>query len=236
LIRDWQGKSHHVTVLERGVLYRKKNYRSLSQVDADPGDGLDGVEVETSVENVPEIFSIEFSYNPRRPLNWGTTIGDTYLSNSVPYVAVFKPPVDPKMLDYRFFRGMAQQPDLQLIPAPGSGTMLVVRNTDEEKKSDFLSIGGLEYKRISMPHDDWSPSGNVMALKDLEGAQAILYCPPFVCRFTNLSEVWDASKPGNIALVINGQRIDFDMTHLTTTTTSHYGKVYSYVFPRFVAF
>ena len=32
LIRDWQGKSHHVTVLERGVLYRKKNYRSLSQV------------------------------------------------------------------------------------------------------------------------------------------------------------------------------------------------------------
>ena len=25
LIRDWQGKSHHVTVLDRGVLYRKKN-------------------------------------------------------------------------------------------------------------------------------------------------------------------------------------------------------------------
>jgi len=32
LIRDWQGKSHHVTVLDRGVLYRKRNYRSLSQV------------------------------------------------------------------------------------------------------------------------------------------------------------------------------------------------------------
>jgi hypothetical protein len=32
LIRDWQGKSHHVTVVDRGVLYRKKNYRSLSQV------------------------------------------------------------------------------------------------------------------------------------------------------------------------------------------------------------
>src|SRR5258708_13730497 len=32
LIRDWQGKSHHVTVLNRGVLYRGKNYRSLSQV------------------------------------------------------------------------------------------------------------------------------------------------------------------------------------------------------------
>jgi hypothetical protein len=32
LIRDWQGKSHQVTVLDRGVLYRKKNYRSLSQV------------------------------------------------------------------------------------------------------------------------------------------------------------------------------------------------------------
>ena len=32
LIRDWQGSSHHVTVLDRGVLYRKKNYRSLSQV------------------------------------------------------------------------------------------------------------------------------------------------------------------------------------------------------------
>jgi len=32
LIRDWQGKSHHVAVLDRGVLYRKKNYRSLSQV------------------------------------------------------------------------------------------------------------------------------------------------------------------------------------------------------------
>ncbi|MGO9453883.1 MAG: DUF2924 domain-containing protein [Candidatus Binataceae bacterium] len=32
LIREWQGKSHHVTVFDRGVLYRKKNYRSLSQV------------------------------------------------------------------------------------------------------------------------------------------------------------------------------------------------------------
>src|SRR5450755_3100185 len=32
LIRDWRGQSHHVTVLERGVLYRKENYRSLSQV------------------------------------------------------------------------------------------------------------------------------------------------------------------------------------------------------------
>jgi Protein of unknown function (DUF2924) len=32
LIRDWQCKSHHVTVLDRGVLYRKKNYRSLTQV------------------------------------------------------------------------------------------------------------------------------------------------------------------------------------------------------------
>ena len=32
LIRDWQGKSHQVTVLDRGVTYRKKNYRSLSQV------------------------------------------------------------------------------------------------------------------------------------------------------------------------------------------------------------
>src|SRR5260370_34537825 len=32
LIRDWQGKSHHATVLDRGVLYRERNYRSLSQV------------------------------------------------------------------------------------------------------------------------------------------------------------------------------------------------------------
>ena len=32
LIRDWQGKSHHVTVLDGGVLYRNRSYRSLSQV------------------------------------------------------------------------------------------------------------------------------------------------------------------------------------------------------------
>jgi len=32
LIRDWRGQSHQVTVLERGVAYRQKNYRSLSQV------------------------------------------------------------------------------------------------------------------------------------------------------------------------------------------------------------
>jgi hypothetical protein len=32
LIRDWRGQSHQVTVLERGVLYRKEHYRSLSQV------------------------------------------------------------------------------------------------------------------------------------------------------------------------------------------------------------
>ena len=27
LIRDWRGQSHQVTVLERGVLYRKEHYR-----------------------------------------------------------------------------------------------------------------------------------------------------------------------------------------------------------------
>ena len=32
LIRNWRGQSHQVTVLERGVLYRKEHYRSLSQV------------------------------------------------------------------------------------------------------------------------------------------------------------------------------------------------------------
>lgn len=32
LIRDWRGQSHRVTVLARGVSYRQKNYRSLSEV------------------------------------------------------------------------------------------------------------------------------------------------------------------------------------------------------------
>ena len=32
LIRDWRGKSHHVKVLEHGVLYRDKQYDSLSEV------------------------------------------------------------------------------------------------------------------------------------------------------------------------------------------------------------
>ena len=32
LIRDWHGTGHQVTILDRGVLYNKKNYRSLSQV------------------------------------------------------------------------------------------------------------------------------------------------------------------------------------------------------------
>ena len=32
LMREWQGITHEVTVLERAVLYRKKQYRSLSEV------------------------------------------------------------------------------------------------------------------------------------------------------------------------------------------------------------
>jgi hypothetical protein len=32
LMRDWQGVTHEVTVLERGVLYRQQRYRSLSEV------------------------------------------------------------------------------------------------------------------------------------------------------------------------------------------------------------
>jgi hypothetical protein len=32
LIRDWRGQSHRITVLERGVSYRQRNYRSLSEV------------------------------------------------------------------------------------------------------------------------------------------------------------------------------------------------------------
>lgn len=32
LLREWQGRSHHVTVLDEGVLYQKRRYRSLSEV------------------------------------------------------------------------------------------------------------------------------------------------------------------------------------------------------------
>jgi Protein of unknown function (DUF2924) len=32
LIREWQGTTHKVTVLERGVIYRTQQYRSLSEV------------------------------------------------------------------------------------------------------------------------------------------------------------------------------------------------------------
>lgn len=31
-MREWQGITHEVTVLDRGVLYRKEHYRSLSEV------------------------------------------------------------------------------------------------------------------------------------------------------------------------------------------------------------
>ena len=32
LMRDWQGTTHEVRVLDRGVLYKRKRYRSLSEV------------------------------------------------------------------------------------------------------------------------------------------------------------------------------------------------------------
>ena len=32
LMRDWQGATHEVKVLDRGVLYKRKRYRSLSEV------------------------------------------------------------------------------------------------------------------------------------------------------------------------------------------------------------
>ena len=32
LIRQWRGANHQVTVLDHGVLYREKRYRSLSEV------------------------------------------------------------------------------------------------------------------------------------------------------------------------------------------------------------
>ena len=35
LVRDWGRTSHHVTVLERGFLYRDRHYRSLSQIARD---------------------------------------------------------------------------------------------------------------------------------------------------------------------------------------------------------
>lgn len=32
LMRDWQGTTHEVKVLDRGVMYKRKRYRSLSEV------------------------------------------------------------------------------------------------------------------------------------------------------------------------------------------------------------
>jgi hypothetical protein len=68
-----------------------------------------GWQVLEAAGGVPEIFETEFSYDPlplktvagqRSAIIEGSTIGNTYLFNFVPYVAVFKHPVDPKTLAF----------------------------------------------------------------------------------------------------------------------------------------
>ena len=212
----------------------EKTITNLVDHRAQPGTVLNGVEVLTSVNRVPDVFSVGFSYAPG-PIRSGRTTGDTYLRSAAPYVAVFKTPIDPKTFNSEHVAFGVLKPDLQLTPAPGAGKMILVRERYPENESDFLDGGDLHFDRIEMPRDSWFPSGNVMALKQLEGAQAIIYCPWFVCTYPELREVWDATMFGGIALIINDQRIDLNMRHLAATATS-YGTVYSYVFPRLVPF
>jgi len=114
-------------------------------------------------------------------------------------------------------------------------TMTLVKNRSDERMADYLRAGGLRYERIDMPRNSWSPSGRVMSIKDLEGAQAIIYCPWFVTTYPDRRDCWNATKLHSIYLVINDQRVPISGKDLRATPTE-YGTIYTYIFPRLVNF
>jgi hypothetical protein len=195
------------------------------------GTTRDGVRVITSRSKVPEVFSFDFKYGPGT--SGAKTKGEIYLEDSVPYIAIFKKPINPEA--YVGSYEPLLRPDLSLIPAPGAGQMYLVKSPDELDESGYLVSGDLRYGRVDLPRSSWSPSGKIMSLKDLEGAQAII-CPPWdVWGAAGLQELWDVTRLGRIVLFVNDLRIPIETKQLKVTQTS-YGKVYSYVFPKLVEF
>jgi hypothetical protein len=152
-------------------------------------------------------------------------IATELINDVVPRVALYKRPIDAR----GFSPNSWPTPDLSLVPTPSPPTLTGILD-------DFggESLRGLTVKRDGMdvPADRWSPSGDIVSIEDLVGAEAIIYIPWRV-PWRNDDPVQKLWKQSTVSVVFFFNRQKVDLTRAATSAEdSDHLRVFTYVFTR----
>jgi hypothetical protein len=139
-------------------------------------------------------------------------IGD--LIKKIPQIEFYKPPVDPS-------KNFVRRGDLRLVATAGDLRLEGVLGHDEKVES--LAI---KWRGMNAPANKWSPTGALISLEELPGAQVVMYFPTIGSK--GLTELWNQCT-GSAAFYFNYQRVD--MKREPVRTRDIYGQtVLSYQF------
>lgn len=145
-----------------------------------------------------------------------------YIISAIPYIDIFRIPIDPKM-----FRSIRQYSSdllgdliLSLLPtAPISNAISVT----DSKINHVLFV-----RRNMMAQIEYA-NGRIMSIKDLEGAQAIIYLRGEI--YEKFGDLWRYAKPEFMRIQINGVDLSLHSQDLRMVETNSGETVYEYRFP-----
>lgn len=160
----------------------------------------------------------------------------------LPHVAIFRTPIDPLELVSEPDRLTTADLSFE-YPFPSFNKqwspirLSFFWHPDPIKPFKFTDAS-IEYPQEDIPAERWSTTNKILSLKDLEGAQMIIFTSSKSSWRTtspNSQAKWNATMPAAIQFTINKHPIKIDITKLVTTR-QHGRTVHSYIFPKLVDF
>ena len=127
--------------------------------------------------------------------------------NTIPAIKLYKHPVE--------FPSVSA-PDLQLVPMPQNTVPSLTGRLNFN--GDLETLSSIRYG-VDAPYAKWSPSGNLVSVEDLVGAQAAVYLPGN--EIGGLAEVWKATHV-RVEFYFNNQRISPDRNAVSVTDEPMY--------------
>ncbi len=163
------------------------------------------------------LISVSSEAFPKKPQDGAAA---EFVNDVVPRVALYRRPIDPKL-----FGTSGPRSDLDLIPTPNLPTLTGVLDDFGGERLQSLTV---RREGMDAPADRWHPSGDLVSIEDLVGAEAIIYMP---WRGNDPAEkLWKQSTV-SVVFFFNHQRVGF-AREATSAEDNDHMRVFTYFFTK----
>lgn len=199
--------------LDAGITGLIDNYAHVAECHA-------GIEAVTKHTDDWEHAVIKICSDEGLPTKERDGLAATLIIDTVPRIALYKTPVDIALFRKLFNPAPA---DLHLMPIATAPNITGV--LDEAGKLEGIS---LQRSALIAPPDKWYPSGEIVSVEDLVGAEAVIYMP--WTESAPAESMWKQSGV-SVMFYFNHQlvRLDRDATPAVDATGQ---QVFTYIFKR----